>query len=100
MHSFADFKLYGGVWQHSQSFVLFGAQPLIITLEEALLYIGRRVGLRGNWGWRIVGYCWTLGWFIFLVPMWWTPMADAGLAALSEGQVTLTERAWRWVTDI
>ena len=50
-----------------------------ITLEDMVIALSKRAGLRESWRWRLVGYTWVVLIFMILLPGWY----DARLTILS-----------------
>jgi len=48
----------------------FLAQAVAIMVEDHVVEVGRRWGLRETWYWRAVGYVWTVGWFSYSLRDW------------------------------
>lgn len=65
--------LFGGAINY---FVL---NACAITLEDMVIALGKRAGLRESWRWRLVGYVWVVFIFAILLPGW----HDARLTILS-----------------
>lgn len=55
-------------------FGFFMMQPVGIAVEDGLLAVGRRMGFKGGWGWRLVGYLWVLGWLVWSGWRWFDAM--------------------------
>ncbi|KIM45547.1 hypothetical protein M413DRAFT_442221 [Hebeloma cylindrosporum] len=66
--------LFGG------AITYFMLHACVITLEDMVIAVGKRMGLRESWRWRLVGYAWVVFIFTMLLPEW----TDARLAILSK----------------
>lgn len=83
----------------SRSFKFFLLQAVAITFEDFVIYLGKRLLLRGGiefksgdvgLSWmevfaRGVGFCWVLLWFCFSFPMWVSESSVAGLNNVDRG---------------
>lgn len=61
------------------SYLFFLYQALAITVEDAVVAAGRRVGIRESWGTWLVGYVWTIAWFSWSTPFFIDWALAAGL---------------------
>ncbi|KIK54952.1 hypothetical protein GYMLUDRAFT_1021799, partial [Collybiopsis luxurians FD-317 M1] len=71
MHQIADYALrQKGFWDFTM--VFFVVQVGAIVVEDVVIALGRRFGIRGaeerRWV-RVAGYAWTIGWFAFSIAM-------------------------------
>ena len=55
-------------------FGFFMWQPVAIAVEDGVLAVGKRVGVRGGWGWRLVGYVWVWSWVVWSGWRWFDAM--------------------------
>ncbi len=82
---------------HGGALKFFMSQALCITVESAVLALGRHLGIaRGtNLFWRIVGYIWVQTWFAMCLPMYINPQNRAGVseAGVNSG---IIEGLWKW----
>jgi hypothetical protein len=100
IHASGEFMMlgYGG---HG-AFTFFILQAWAITLELGMQYLLTGSILRKNGNkspmliWRIVGYIWTLSWFITVSPLLQQPMAEGGLFLGTPGSV-FTRKVGRWL---
>ena len=63
------------------SFPFFIKQAFAITLEDAVIAAGKRLGIRESWVTRLVGYAWTISWFTYTASMWVDPMIELGICS-------------------
>jgi hypothetical protein len=70
--------LFGGAISY------FMLHACAITLEDMVIALGKRLGLRESLRWRLLGYAWVVFIFTMLLPEW----TDARLAILSKNQFT------------
>ncbi|KAG7447221.1 uncharacterized protein BT62DRAFT_948166, partial [Guyanagaster necrorhizus] len=79
IHHSSDYMVLG---YHGGALKFFMSQALCITVESAVLALGRRLGLVGsrNLLWRIVGYIWVQSWFAMCLPMYINPQNRAGVS--------------------
>jgi len=83
LHAMGDFKVHRQ-WYAGGSLKFFCLQAVIITLEDAGLWLGRRLSIKSAWGWRVIGYVWVIAWFVYTGPDWLGPMvAGRGKMALT-----------------
>ncbi|EUC48501.1 hypothetical protein COCMIDRAFT_23675 [Bipolaris oryzae ATCC 44560] len=64
IHTVAS-MLVNQAWTDDGGLVFFGSQPVIILVEGHLIELGKKMGFRDNWMWRVVGFVWTvimIGW--------------------------------------
>ncbi|EUC28107.1 hypothetical protein COCCADRAFT_110011 [Bipolaris zeicola 26-R-13] len=64
IHSVAA-MLVNQAWTDDGGFVFFMSQAVIILVEDHLIALGKKMGFRDNWMWRVVGLVWTVimvGW--------------------------------------
>ncbi|KAJ7759240.1 membrane bound O-acyl transferase family-domain-containing protein [Mycena metata] len=57
--------------------IFFLAQAVVITLEDIVIALGRKVGLKSK-GWKVLGFIWVLAWFTLSVPVWMDQQIAAG----------------------
>ncbi|EKM57183.1 uncharacterized protein PHACADRAFT_119470 [Phanerochaete carnosa HHB-10118-sp] len=77
------------------SFWFFPAQAAAITIEDFVVALGKRLGLRDSPWVRLIGYIWTVFWFSYSVPTFIDWAVQAGL-----GRDKLTERSLSVVRPI
>ncbi|KAJ7584636.1 membrane bound O-acyl transferase family-domain-containing protein [Mycena floridula] len=72
----------------------FISQPLAITIEDGVIALGQRFGIKGSsLLWRLLGYAWVWTWFAPVFPTWQDPLMTAGM--MSEGaNKSLIQTAW------
>ena len=63
------------------SFRFFIYQAFAITLEDAVISAGRRMGVQDTWAVRLIGYAWTVAWFTFSYPIYLNWGIAAGLGS-------------------
>ena len=68
--------LFGG------AITYFMLHACAITLEDMAIALGKRLGLKESWRWKLVGFVWVVFVFIILLPGW----TDGRLAILSKTQ--------------
>ncbi|PBK71704.1 hypothetical protein ARMSODRAFT_954525 [Armillaria solidipes] len=94
VHHSSDYMVLG---YHGGALKFFMSQALCITVESAVLALGRHLGIaRGtNLFWRIVGYIWVQTWFAMCLPMYINPQNRAGVseAGVNSG---IIEGLWKW----
>ncbi|KAL2069917.1 hypothetical protein VTL71DRAFT_14596 [Oculimacula yallundae] len=61
-----------------QQFFFF-LQPIAITFEDFVIYIGKRAGIKKSWKTNLVGRLWTFSWFMFSLGYICAFMYNAGL---------------------
>lgn len=61
------------------SYWFFLYNALAITLEDFVISVGKRVGVRDSWTVRMLGYAWTVAWLTYAVPYYADWMIAAGL---------------------
>ncbi|KAH7556534.1 hypothetical protein J3E72DRAFT_383847 [Bipolaris maydis] len=57
--------LVNKAWSDDGGFVFFISQAVIILVEDHLITLGKKMGFRDNWMWRMVGLVWVVimvGW--------------------------------------
>ena len=59
--------LFGG------AITYFVLNACVITIEDIVIALGKRAGLKGSWRWRLVGYAWVVLIFAILLPGWNEP---------------------------
>lgn len=59
--------------------IYFMMQPLAILLEEQVIALGKRAGLKDGPLWRTVGYAWTIVWFLYSTRMLWDDSVESEL---------------------
>lgn len=52
-------------------FGFFMLQPVAIAVEDGVLAVGKRLGFKGGWGWRLVGYAWVSSWLVWSGWRWY-----------------------------
>ncbi|KAJ6576560.1 membrane bound O-acyl transferase family-domain-containing protein [Mycena vulgaris] len=55
----------------------FLSQAMIITVEDSIISVGKKAGLRGR-SWKVVGFLWVLAWLTLSVPIWMDKQVAAG----------------------
>ncbi|KAK0204106.1 membrane bound O-acyl transferase family-domain-containing protein [Desarmillaria ectypa] len=66
VHAWGD-RMAGSKFGHS--ILWFQLQAVAITLEDAVIILGKRAGFRGHILWRAIGLLWVATWFVFTTPM-------------------------------
>jgi len=62
---------YGYLQQYSSAALrYFFFHACAIMIEDGVIGLGKRAGLRRNWGWKIFGYLWVVLWFSIVLPDW------------------------------
>ncbi|KAJ7645152.1 hypothetical protein DFH06DRAFT_1136616 [Mycena polygramma] len=74
--------------------VFFMLQPCAITLEDFLIFLAKKAGLRAGWWAHVMGYAWTWAWFAWTLPGWQVPLVCVGLIEESL-PVSLLLGLWR-----
>ncbi|KAK0463103.1 membrane bound O-acyl transferase family-domain-containing protein [Desarmillaria tabescens] len=93
VHHSSDYMVLG---YHGGALKFFMSQALCITVESAVIALGRRLGFTGSPNfWRIVGYIWVQSWFAMCLPMYINPQNRAGVseAGVNSG---IIEGLWKW----
>ncbi|KAK7543886.1 membrane bound O-acyl transferase family-domain-containing protein [Phyllosticta citricarpa] len=62
----------------------FMAQPVAILVEDHVIALGRRLGIKESPVWKRVGYVWTAAWFLFSVRWNIGPQLEEGYALFPE----------------
>jgi hypothetical protein len=75
LHIVADYGLLR-VWFGGGSLFFFTAQPFAIMLEDAVIALGKKMGVQPSPLWKLVGYAWVTVWFIQVFPGWFDPMVS------------------------
>ncbi|KAJ6560430.1 membrane bound O-acyl transferase family-domain-containing protein [Mycena capillaripes] len=78
LHAISDYKMHRSLAQ-SGSLFFFAIQPVAITMEDFVLYVGRKMGISPAAGWKVLGYAWVSVWFLCVYSPWLSPMVDGGL---------------------
>ena len=100
IHSSGDFMLEKQIV--SRSFKFFLLQAVVITFEDLLIYIAKRLLSRGgikldpgrvDESWvemavRVIGYCWVTLWFCFTLPVWLDEPSSMGFHSSDRGAIT------------
>ena len=55
-------------------FRFFMAQPVAIAVEDGVLAVGKTLGVKGSWQWRLVGYFWVSSWLVWSGWRWFDAM--------------------------
>ncbi|KAJ6453725.1 membrane bound O-acyl transferase family-domain-containing protein [Mycena sanguinolenta] len=63
---------------HGGALAFFMLQPCIITVEDFLLFVARKAGMRERATVRRLGYLWVWAWFTLTLPIWEEPLVRAG----------------------
>lgn len=81
------------------SYWYFLAQAAVITLEDAVVALGRRVGIRDSRAARGLGYAWTVAWLMYVTPFYidWAVQAGLGTHRVFKGSVV--KPVLRWVAE-
>ncbi|KZT51254.1 hypothetical protein CALCODRAFT_443354 [Calocera cornea HHB12733] len=58
--------------------LFFVLQAVVITLEDFLVALGTRWGIKDSWRVRALGYVWVAGWIVLLTPVRTEPLIRAG----------------------
>lgn len=61
------------------SFAFFPAQAVAITLEDFVVDVARKVGVRGGRWTRVLGYVWTAAWLTYSVAWFADNAARSGM---------------------
>ncbi|KAJ7132820.1 membrane bound O-acyl transferase family-domain-containing protein [Mycena crocata] len=77
---------------HGGSMKFFMAQAVAITAEDGLFALGRRAGVKGGYGWRLLGYAWVWSWFALVFPTWQDPLLRQGM--LDDGATSVLQQTW------
>ncbi|KAK7018260.1 putative acetyltransferase [Favolaschia claudopus] len=72
LHVVSDYMMHRS-FAASGSLKFFLLQPLAITVEDFVLFVGRKLGL------RMLGYVWVTGWFVCTYSGWWGPVIQGGM---------------------
>lgn len=64
-------------WFAGGSQYFFPAQAFAIMFEDAVIAMGKKVGIKPSTLLYRIGYVWTTLWFIYTFPMWMDPMVKA-----------------------
>jgi len=75
--------LFGGAISY------FMLHACAITLEDMVIVLGKRMGLKESLGWRLVGYAWVAFIFTMLLPEW----SDARSAILTKSYLQLNVKS-------
>jgi len=57
----------------------FLLQAAGITLEDAVIALGSRLGYKESNAFKLIGFAWVFAWFTFSMPIWLDPEVHAGL---------------------
>jgi len=99
-HSSGDFMIEKRMV--SRSFEFFLLQAVGITIEDFVIYIAKRLLLRGgvelklgkvdgSWAGavgRVVGYCWVTLWVSWTIPVWLDGLNADGWSSVDRGPIT------------
>ncbi|KAK0232274.1 membrane bound O-acyl transferase family-domain-containing protein [Armillaria nabsnona] len=66
VHAWGD-RMAGS--KFGQSILWFQLQAVAITLEDAVIVLGKRAGFRDHILWRMIGLLWVATWFVLTTPM-------------------------------
>ncbi|KAI6047544.1 membrane bound O-acyl transferase family-domain-containing protein [Pisolithus marmoratus] len=115
MHTCGDVVLQFKIWEKALPIInsqktnhpnvigfsvpFFMLQPIGVLIEDAVVEVGKRIGLKKR-GWvKVVGYLWVSLWISYSAHFWYPGMKDAILVAYPlpegrgmEGGVTVIER--------
>lgn len=83
MHWLAEVTQLYDHWSQSTALVFFPLQAIGITVEDGVIGIAQRWGVKASegappLGLRVVGYFWTYLWFSIVGPIWWDALHRAG----------------------
>lgn len=82
VHFLGDYMYTETLFGDAISYFVLNA--CVITLEDIVIALSKRAGLKESWRWRLVGYAWVVLIFAILLPGW----HDARLTILSRLQTT------------
>ncbi|KIY52299.1 hypothetical protein FISHEDRAFT_35445 [Fistulina hepatica ATCC 64428] len=76
----------------------FMKQAMVITLEDFIIWLGRRAGIRPTRFLKTLGLAWTWLWLAYTFPPWLDPMSKKGLVEESLN-ISIILGVWRgeWV---
>nr|A0A6S6QLX9.1 RecName: Full=Acetyltransferase ple2; AltName: Full=Pleuromutilin biosynthesis cluster protein 2; Flags: Precursor [Rhodocybe pseudopiperita]BCI98770.1 putative acetyltransferase [Rhodocybe pseudopiperita] len=69
LHAIGDFKVHED-WYKAGTMEFFCVQAVIIQMEDGVLWVGRKLGIKETWYWRALGHLWTVAWFVYSCPNW------------------------------
>jgi hypothetical protein len=82
------------------AFFIFQAWAMTLELGMQYLLFGSILRKNNNKSpvliWRIVGYIWTLSWFITVCPLMQQPMVEGGMFLGPPGSI-FTQKVGRWL---
>ncbi|PPQ65564.1 hypothetical protein CVT24_010827 [Panaeolus cyanescens] len=77
LHQVAD-CVQAGDWSAPDIMHYFFVQPPMIIIEDAVIEIARRAGIKSSIWTRTFGYFYVAAWFIFISPFWVTTEGPVG----------------------
>ncbi|TFY75037.1 hypothetical protein EWM64_g8975 [Hericium alpestre] len=95
MHAGGDYMVTPAAFGSSIPF--FVMQAVAITLEDGVIALGRRAGLRDGPAWRALGYCWVVAWFWWSVPSFVDWSLARGVGRSQALPLSLVESVGKWV---
>ncbi|KAJ4472956.1 membrane bound O-acyl transferase family-domain-containing protein [Lentinula aciculospora] len=81
IHQMGDYSLQHRDFWAGGSLAFFLSQAVAIMVEDGVIALGKRAGLKDGKHIRLLGYCWTASWFAFCLPMWIDPYFHDGMAS-------------------
>ena len=66
-------------FSEGMSIQFFLLQAVAITLEDAVIALGSRLGHKESIAFKLIGFAWVFAWFAFSMPIWLDPEVHAGL---------------------
>ncbi|KAJ7283344.1 membrane bound O-acyl transferase family-domain-containing protein [Mycena rebaudengoi] len=78
LHFICDYKMHRSLTP-SGSLVFFAIQPVAIMLEDFVISLARKIGLKPAARWKVIGYAWVSTWFLCVYSLWLSPMVAGGL---------------------
>ncbi|KAJ3982014.1 membrane bound O-acyl transferase family-domain-containing protein [Lentinula detonsa] len=80
IHQFGDYSLQHRNFWAGGSLAFFLSQAVVIMIEDGVIALGKRAGVRDGTFIRLLGYFWTATWFAFCLPIWIDPYFHDGMA--------------------
>ena len=78
IHATGDYILFQN-FSEGTSVRFFLLQAAGITLEDAVIALGSRLGYKESNAFKLIGFAWVFAWFTFSMPIWLDPEVHAGL---------------------
>ncbi|KAJ7283325.1 membrane bound O-acyl transferase family-domain-containing protein [Mycena rebaudengoi] len=78
LHFVADYKMHRSLTPGG-SLVFFTIQAVAITLEDFVLFLARKLGVKPAAWWTFAGYAWVSVWFVSVYSQWVSPIVAGGL---------------------